>query len=90
MTPKRRAGTTAVIKSIIPVQHNMTRVAIYRSAAWFSRGVGVDVDRQKKKGRLGGVGVDRGCLRRHCCCRRLHSRKIDPAASEKEIYEAVT
>lgn len=37
-TPKLYAGTTVVIKSIIPVQHEMTRVAIYRSAVWFSRG----------------------------------------------------
>lgn len=54
-TPKLYAGTTVVIKSIIPVQHEMTRVAIYRSAVWFSRG-GVDVDEQEKKVRLGAWG----------------------------------
>lgn len=87
-TPKLYAGTTAVIKSVIPIQHEMTGEGRFIDqllglAGW------ADVDGQKKV-RLGGVGLGRGCLRRRCCCRRLHSRKIDPAASEKEIYEAVT
>lgn len=56
----------------------------------------MDVEEQKKS-EVGGLlvggwlgGGDRECLRRRYCCRRLHSRKIDPPTSQKEIYEAVT
>lgn len=56
-TPKLYAGTTAVIKSVIPIQHEMTGGAIYRSAAWFSR---VGRCWRAEKSEAGGSGAGQG------------------------------